>query len=250
MPKKKLLTPEEKAERRRARAQRWRDKNKEKLRLYFAAYRKAKGLNAYAAAYYRKNKAKWRERSKRPDVKAKARAQRTRTKDQRNAKHLDWCQRNPDRAEQIARRHREKRKPQKREADRLYRLQKPEAYKASIARAKAAKPDLYNAIAVQSSLRRRARKRGLPVERVSWKRLRARAGGRCHLCGKTIAGRGTFDHLIPVLRGGAHAEWNLMHAHDRCNKSRGTKPLFTPETRKEAERYIASRLAQFARETA
>jgi 5-methylcytosine-specific restriction endonuclease McrA len=246
---KPLLTAEEKAERRRARCKRWRDKNKEKLRKYFAEYRAAKGLKAYYAEYYQRNKQNAQARSSHPDARARRKQSNQKNKAKRLAGRKAWGLKNPEKLKAIEARRRAKARPRKREADRLYRQQKPETYKAGIARAKAAKPDLYKAIGVQSSLRRRARKRESPVERVSWKRLRGRDGGRCHLCGRAIDGRGAFDHLIPIARGGAHAEWNLMQAHDRCNKSRGTKPLFTPETKEEAERYIAARLARYAQET-
>jgi len=242
---KPLLTAEEKHQRRLDYIRGWRKRNREKLRLYFAAYRKEHGLDAYSREYYRRNKTKWDERSKRADVIESARCYRQRTKAKRNTARREWDKRNPERAAAIARRSRARCRLQKRAKDKLYRQQKPDICKASIARAKAAKPELYKAISVQSSQRRRARKRALPVERVSWRKLRARDRGRCHLCGLTIDGRITFDHLIPVVRGGAHAEWNLMLAHDRCNKSRGTKQILETETRESAERYIAVRLAAY-----
>lgn len=161
--------------------------------------------------------------------------------DRLKAYHADYFQANkPARVRRVGRD-----TIKKKAKDARYRARHRERLNATIAASKAAKPQLYRAISVQSSLRRRARKRSLLVERVSWKRLRA--AGRCHLCGLPIESRSTFDHLIPIVRGGAHAEWNLMQAHDRCNKSRGTKPLFNPETKEEAERYIASRMAQYSR---
>lgn len=60
----------------------------------------------------------------------------------------------------------------------------------------------------------------------------------------------TFDHLIPVVRLGPWAPWNLMVAHDRCNKRRHTKPVLAEETRDAAEAYIAAKLASHAEEAA
>lgn len=247
---KPLLTREKKLEKQRARSARWRARHREELREYFAKYRAANNLKAYYAEYYKKHKAHLDERSRRPDVRLRARGWRQRTKEVRNAKRREWDRLNPERAKQIARRSRERRRDKKRESDRLYRQQKPETYKASIARAKAAKPEHYRAIQVQSQLRRRARLKNIPVESVSHKAIRARDRMRCHICGEAIRGRATFDHLIPVLRRGAHAEWNLMLAHDRCNKRRGTKALFCPESKEEALRYIAARIARYAQEIA
>lgn len=161
------------------------------------------------------------------------------------AEWREWARRNPEKVKAIARRRRRD-LVKKREADRLYRLANPETCKAGIARAKAAKPELYRALAVQSVSRRRSRKRLAPVEPVSRRVILQRDRGRCHLCGQAISDQLTFDHLIPVVRGGAHAEWNLMLAHDRCNKRRGIRPLFSPETRDQAERYIAARIAEYA----
>lgn len=133
----------------------------------------------------------------------------------------------------------------KRGKDQRYRERHRERLNAAIEASKKAKPDLYKAHAVQSALRRRVRKQGAPVERVSRRRIDKRDGGRCHLCLEPIVDRPTFDHLIPVVRGGAHAEWNLMLAHDRCNKRRGTKPILNPETKEQAERYIRLRTLGF-----
>lgn len=247
---KPLLTHEEKLERQRALARVWRERNREKLRLYFAEYRSTHPeLKVSAAAYHQQHKAAWLERARRPDAKAKRKVSDDKNRARIRAGRKAWGLKNPERQRGIERRGRERNRVEKRLRDRRYRQEKPEIYKASIARAKAAKPELYRAIGVQSSLRRRARKRELVVEPVSLKRILSRDGGRCHLCLQAISGRPTVDHLIPILRSGAHAEWNLMLAHDRCNKSRGTKSILTDETKDEAERYIAARLARYAQET-
>lgn len=62
----------------------------------------------------------------------------------------------------------------------------------------------------------------------------------------SAARRRTFDHLIPVVRHGAHAEWNLMLAHDRCNKRRGTTQILPAETKDAALAYIAARCEALA----
>lgn len=192
-----------------ARSARWRAAHREELRRYYANYRKEHGLGTYYANYYQKNKARW----KKPST-AKPRLT----------------------AEEL--------KLRKQECDRRYRARNRDRLNAGIARAKAAKPEKYKTIQAQSWLTRRARLKAAPIERVALADVMARDRMRCHLCGLAIERRPSFDHLIPVSRGGAHAEWNLMLAHIRCNQSRGTKPLLAPETKEQAERYIASRVAQ------
>lgn len=119
--------------------------------------------------------------------------------------------------------------------------------KASIARSKAAKPDKYRLIQRQSSMRRRSRKAQLPTEPVSVTRVFSRDGGLCHLCGKPVSsGERSLDHLIPVVRGGASAEWNLATAHLRCNQRRGTRQVLPVETREEAEKYITAKTGRTA----
>ena len=56
--------------------------------------------------------------------------------------------------------------------------------------------------------------------------------GRCHLCDEQMLPEVsdhpdscTFDHLIPVSKGGTRATNNLKLAHRRCNRMRGDKPL-------------------------
>lgn len=242
-----ILTREEKLERQRARARLWRERNREKLRAYFQQYAAdhREDLKRYHAGRYQENRgdilAAERAHNATPEGKAQLRAYRIANREARNASRREWDRKNPARAKAITARARAKNRERRRQKDRAYRQQTPDVYRQSIARAKAAKPELYKAISVQSSLRRRARKRALPVEPVSRKRIAARDSGRCHLCQRSILERPTFDHLIPVVRGGAHAEWNLMLAHDRCNKSRGTKQILPVETREAAEAYIAAR---------
>jgi 5-methylcytosine-specific restriction endonuclease McrA len=53
------------------------------------------------------------------------------------------------------------------------------------------------------------------------KRIIARDGGVCSLCGKP--GANSADHVIPRSRGGSHADTNLRAAHLRCNQVKGTR---------------------------
>jgi len=66
---------------------------------------------------------------------------------------------------------------------------------------------------------RRAREKGASVvERVDRLAIFERDGGVCHIC-RLPADPAKFhlDHRLPLVRGGAHAAFNLFVAHPRCN---------------------------------
>lgn len=72
--------------------------------------------------------------------------------------------------------------------------------------------------------RRRARLRNGVVERVNRAGVILRDASTCYLCGKVLAlAEVTLDHVIPIARGGAHAEWNLRVACRPCNASKGAR---------------------------
>ena len=77
----------------------------------------------------------------------------------------------------------------------------------------------------QGAARRKARKLGNECERVSYVAILAKWGMVCHICGGEIADRTDlhFDHVIPLARGGAHAERNIRPSHAFCNLSKGAR---------------------------
>lgn len=57
---------------------------------------------------------------------------------------------------------------------------------------------------------------------IQYDRLLAKYGMVCHLCKKTIEkDQMSWDHVIPLARGGTHTEENLKPAHRRCNSLKG-----------------------------
>jgi 5-methylcytosine-specific restriction endonuclease McrA len=73
---------------------------------------------------------------------------------------------------------------------------------------------------------RRARAVGNGIERVSYRRIVERDGMVCHLCGNAVATHElSYDHIVPISRGGRHAEDNIKVAHRLCNVRRGNKLL-------------------------
>lgn len=189
------------SERRRIRDRAWRAENRERLREYFRTYRAEHPelIDYYRERYLARRVLKGRRLTS-PEVK------------------------------------REKR----RRRNELYRQRHPQTAKAAVERAKAKKPVLYRQHGNASSMRRRARKAAAPVEMFDRLALWVRDRGSCHLCGRRVSAIDfSLDHLIPIARGGATSEWNLAVAHIRCNQRRGTRALFTPETREAAEAYRA-----------
>jgi len=227
----------------RARARRWRAANKEHLRQYFERYRRDHAeLATYQANYYRQNKGKWDQRRKSAASREWQRQYVRQFSERLNAARRAVRAADPQRVRAADRRRRLKWRDKKLVVDRQYRQLAREKYLASVARAKAKKPEHYRQLATGRAARRRARQRSAPVEPVSIQTVLDRDGCRCHLCDGVVARcERTLDHLIPVARRGAHAEWNLMVAHDRCNKRRGTKQILSEETREGAEAYIAAR---------
>lgn len=82
--------------------------------------------------------------------------------------------------------------------------------------------------------RYKARRKAATIERVDYKNLLRVHGMVCHICGDSITERRgttpralTFDHVIPLSRGGAHSEANIRPAHFFCNTSKHAKILTT-----------------------
>lgn len=85
----------------------------------------------------------------------------------------------------------------------------------------------------QLSRKRVARQRAATIGKVNYKNVLERDGYWCHICEKaidpTIKGPRpdalSFDHVIPLARGGSHTEDNLKPAHKTCNSRKGIKLL-------------------------
>jgi 5-methylcytosine-specific restriction endonuclease McrA len=58
---------------------------------------------------------------------------------------------------------------------------------------------------------------------VDFARILAEYGPVCHICGDDIEDDLEFDHVVPLSRGGAHAEENIRPSHEACNHWKGTR---------------------------
>jgi hypothetical protein len=219
----------------RKRARKWRERNREKLREYFRRYcANNQRLIAYHRAYYQKHKDGW-NKARTPAQKARQRELDTANRDYINARRRERRSKNVALARERERQQRLRHPEKKREQDRRYRSRYPEKYRASVLNARAKKPDLYRLISRASVQARRSRKRLAIVERVSIKRIFARDQMHNHV----KVNDASLDHLIPVVRLGAYAEWNLMVAHLSCNQRRNTKQILPDETKAAASAYMA-----------
>lgn len=72
--------------------------------------------------------------------------------------------------------------------------------------------------------KRKARKLGVEHEPYSWSEIVERDESTCYLCGD-FTDAPTLDHVIPVSRGGADAEWNLRVACGPCNSRKKDRLL-------------------------
>lgn len=73
-------------------------------------------------------------------------------------------------------------------------------------------------------MRYRARKHNVTIGPVDFIAILARDGWVCHICGDFVTRPElSFDHIIPLNKGGAHTEDNLAVAHLTCNKSKGDR---------------------------
>jgi 5-methylcytosine-specific restriction endonuclease McrA len=62
------------------------------------------------------------------------------------------------------------------------------------------------------------------VEDVSREDIIKRDGQNCHICGEWVSMHEmTFDHVIPLSKGGTHTADNIRIAHMVCNSRKGAR---------------------------
>lgn len=72
--------------------------------------------------------------------------------------------------------------------------------------------------------KRKGWKQGNVVSKVDYQSILDRDQGLCGICMRPVLpGQISFDHIIPLSRGGPHTIENIQLAHLRCNKSKGAK---------------------------
>lgn len=248
MPKKpKVATTIENLRREKARLRKlkWRAATREHQREYYARYRKEHPkLKEYHANYYR-TVGKAQNQQNKDKITEQKRLWRKNNPDKVKATNKAYRERNWEKVKARTKRYHEKHPEVRRKSNRKYRERNAVKIDKRIAKCRAAKPELYKSINVIQSAKRRARKKAAIIEKVSINNIVKRDANRCHLCLLAVSTKErSLDHLIPVSRIGAHAEWNLMLAHLSCNQRRGDKQILVMETKEYAEHYIATRFSE------
>jgi 5-methylcytosine-specific restriction endonuclease McrA len=71
--------------------------------------------------------------------------------------------------------------------------------------------------------RRRAQEHATRTERISYKRILEEYGMICWICKKDIVDDLSFDHIIPLSKGGPHIQSNIRPAHRICNTRKNAR---------------------------
>lgn len=73
---------------------------------------------------------------------------------------------------------------------------------------------------------RKAKQAGLPSENIDLERVYRRHKGMCGICDRPVpAHEVSWDHVIPIDKGGSHLEANIQPAHAQCNSVKGNRSL-------------------------
>jgi 5-methylcytosine-specific restriction endonuclease McrA len=112
--------------------------------------------------------------------------------------------------------HAEKRRAERREYGRTHREEEVERARA-YAKAHPYKHKEHDAAG-------RARRFGVAISPVDYEAIFVRDAGVCHICGKEVEhAKATFDHIVPMSKGGSHAPENIAVAHYVCNRAKNAK---------------------------
>lgn len=77
--------------------------------------------------------------------------------------------------------------------------------------------------------RRRARERGVKAERFDVADVIKRDGMKCYLCRRRVARKDlSFDHVVPLSKGGTHTPENVRVTHLKCNLKKNTHLVLLP----------------------
>jgi 5-methylcytosine-specific restriction endonuclease McrA len=181
-----------------------------KRREYYA--KNAEKLREAARLYYLRFPEKCRESVKKSYLKnpearrAYSKQWKLKHLERANENHRRWVSNNSNKKKQWHRRWYEKHSIHVQEINKIWQKQNPE--KAKLIRA-----------GIKG--RRRARIKANGFERFSLKEILNRDGYRCHICTKRVLPKDlSFDHLIPISKGGPHTRQNVAVAHLSCNKKR------------------------------
>jgi 5-methylcytosine-specific restriction endonuclease McrA len=112
------------------------------------------------------------------------------------------------------------------ERQRRYAVANPDVFRAGQRAYAARHPDRVSARQRADRLaraERQRRRRAAESGRVDYAAILAEHGAICYLCSEAIEGALHFDHVIPLVRGGAHVAENIRPTHATCNLRKGAR---------------------------
>ena len=183
-------------------------------KAYYAAHKEES--NAKSKAWHKAN------REHRNAVQREYRA--THLEEQRQA-HINWKAAHPDKAKASTDHWRANNAEHYKETQRLTNLRrdKGEALER-VYRWAAKNPERYRHNVKQGELRHRARQREATIAAVDLNVIRLRDQMICGICFQPITETDlSYDHILPLAKGGSHTEANLQLAHRRCNSRKNDK---------------------------
>jgi 5-methylcytosine-specific restriction endonuclease McrA len=154
---------------------------------------------------------------------------------------VEWNHENRDRHNELHRESYQRNKDVHRERLRRWRAEHPHAHSQQQERAKEAEKRR----GYPNAQERRALAHKAFVEFVDKETLYDLYEGQCAICLRPLSYTApTFDHIVPLARGGLHCYDNVQIAHMECNRRKGTKLMeemddslrFAPHPKKK-ERY-------------
>lgn len=200
----------------RARGAAWRVANPERVKAHRREYSEPRRqiLSERQQAYYRAHREQIRKRAAayRLANADRLKAARDAVADRRRATTAAWTAANAERVIATRRAHYEANAERLRAKTRQYFKDHPEWSRA------------------HNRNRYAQRKAGSTGERVNYTAILARDRWTCGLCGKKVESRKElhFDHITPLSKQGAHADWNVQVSHKLCNLRKGNKLIGQP----------------------
>lgn len=146
-----------------------------------------------------------------------------------NAKVSEHDAANPDLKKLRTSKHYQANKSKRAEARKRHRAENPDWWRKWERRYN--KTEKGNAVRRSVTHKRRSATRAGTVTSDQMVEIKKNAKGRCHYCGCKTS-RLTFDHIIPLAKGGTHSADNLVMACGPCNSSKSDRdPIEFAKTR-------------------
>lgn len=213
--KRLILSDEERKQRRRESAARYREANREKCR------EASQRSQEKRAEYYAEQKAKWKADN--PEkVKAAAKALYEAKKDELNAATRKWQAENKDRFDAYQRDYRERNRGREKERSRVWKLVNRE--RDQIRKREYDKSHNIERVVREQNRRSLKRSVGGKLSKGLAERLMSAQRGKCACCKCDLKDSGFhLDHIMPLVLGGPNEDRNIQLLCPTCNLTKHAK---------------------------